>query len=103
MSVVSQETSAADRVTFLALRRNGSTVGCSARTVRVSLTLSRETFAELRSLADQQHRSISRQAARLLVRGLAQTLGGIPDVEEALGSDRPAPCVCTEHVSEQKS
>lgn len=77
MSVVSREASAADRTTYLSSRRKGSKVGCSSQTIRVSLTLPLDAFDELRSRADQHHRSISRQAARLLIRALAEAPGGI--------------------------
>lgn len=77
MSVVSREASAADRTTYLSSRRKGSKVGCSSQTVRVSLTLTLDAFDELRSRAHQHHRSISRQAARLLVRALNEYPGGV--------------------------
>lgn len=84
---LSRLSSAADRTTYLASRRKGSSVGCSPRTVRVSLTLTREAFAQLRSRADQHHRSISRQAARLLVRALAEDRGSIPVTPEGVGKN----------------
>jgi hypothetical protein len=58
--------------THLAVYRHGSAVGCAADTVRVSVSLPRNVFDSLRLRADEDHLSISGEAATLIIDGLSR-------------------------------
>jgi len=52
--------------TYIVSRRKGSSVGCADGSVRVSVTLRRETFHALRSRADAAHHTISGEVALIV-------------------------------------
>jgi hypothetical protein len=60
---------------YLALRRSGSHAGCAEGSVRISVTVSEQTFYALRSSADASKRSLSGEAAALLDETLAGVVG----------------------------
>lgn len=52
--------------TYMASIRNGTRAGCADGRVRISITLTEETFLALRERADANHRGLSGEASELL-------------------------------------
>ena len=56
---------------YIVSRRKGSAVGCAEDSVRVSITMKRETFQALQRRAAEAHHTLSGEAALIVADALA--------------------------------